>query len=274
MPADPKVHHTLGKTLVLMGKTTEAEMAFGLALELAPAFLPALKDYAELMRSQQRLEEAISTYLKIILLDELDPMHYCCLGMVLQANGKLDEAMAAYRHMLEISPGNPVAHNNIGSVQQAQGHLEQARQSFVQALETEPNFADALCNLGICMLSLGRLEEALAHTSRAIELDPMNLQACTNMGSVLFKLGRNDETIEQCRQVLAINPQWQFIHSNLLFSLVHSEQAEAAALFSEHLRYAEQFEAAHRAHWPRHANSADPQRRLRIGIVSADLTAM
>lgn len=271
LPADPKVHHTLGKALVLMGKTTEAEMAFGLALELAPAFLPALKDYAELLHSQQRLEEATSTYRKIILLDEQDPMHYCCLGMVLQANGKLDEAMTAYRHMLEISPGSPVAHNNIGSIQQAQGHLELARQSFVQALETEPNFADALCNLGICMLSLGRLEEALAHTSRAIELDPMNLQACTNMGSVLFKLGRNDETIEQCRQVLAINPQWQFIHSNLLFSLVHSEQAEAAALFSEHRRYAEQFEAPHRANWPRHANSADPQRRLRIGIVSADL---
>lgn len=271
LPADPQIHYSLAKALVLLDKTAEAEMALQLAITLDPGHVLAVKDLAALLQSRLRHAEAGALYRRAILLDPQDPMSYCCLGVALQATGALDEAMSAYRHMLDISPGNAVAHNNIGSIQQAQGHLELARQSFEQALEALPNFANAICNLGICMLSLGKLDEALACTARAIELDPMHLPAQTNMSSVLFRLGRNEEAIEQCRQALAANPQWQFIHSNLLFSLVHAEQSDAATLFAEHLRYAEQFEAPHRGSWPRHANSRDPQRRLRVGIVSADL---
>lgn len=271
LPADPEVHYTLAKTLILLGKTAEAEMALQRVMVLAPGHILAVKNNAALLQSLQRHEEACAMYRKAILLDRHDPMNYCCLGVSLQATGALDEAMAAYRQMLEISPGDAVAYNNIGSIQQARGHLELARQSFQQALEAKPDFADAFCNLGICLLNLGKFDESLDCTLRAIELDPAHLQARTNISSVLFRLGRNDEAMEQCRQALAVNPEWQFIHSNLLFSLAHSEQAEAGALLSEHLRYAEQFEAPHRAHWPRHANSADPQRRLRVGIVSADL---
>lgn len=41
-------------------------------------------------------------------------------------------------------------------------------------------------------------------------------------------------------------------------------------VFTEHLRFGEQFEAPLRAHWPEHSNLRDPERCLQIGFVSAD----
>ena len=45
---------------------------------------------------------------------------------------------------------------------------------------------------------------------------------------------------------------------------------EATALFNEHLRYAEQFEAPLQKYWQPHIQNKNPQRCLQIGFVSAD----
>jgi predicted O-linked N-acetylglucosamine transferase (SPINDLY family) len=60
-------------------------------------------------------------------------------------------------------------------------------------------------------------------------------------------------------------------HSNLLFLMGHNQSVDADELFAEHCRYGEYFERSLCASWPRHANSRDPQRRLKVGLVSGDL---
>lgn len=271
LPKDAEVHYNIAHALYLSGKTADAQAAFRMAIKVKPNHINALKDYAALLHDLERYEESVVNYRAASLLAPEDPAIACSLGAALQATGAVDEAFIAYQTVLELMPDSASAHNNIGSVLQNRGQLELAQQSFLRALEIEPDFADALCNMGVCMLQLGRLDESLDYTRRAIAQHPAHLQARTNLTSILFKQGRNDEVIAQCRLALEINPDWKFIHSNLLFSLSHSEQLDPAAVFSEHLRYAEQFEAPQRDSWPRHANVRDPERRLRIGFVSADL---
>lgn len=271
LPQDAEIHYTIGRALCLSGKIDDAQAAFRLAIQLSPDHVNALKDYAALLLDLERHEESVVHYRAASLLAPADPEIACSLGAALQATGALDEALIAYRTVLVLMPDSAAAHNNIGSVLQNRGQMELAQQSFLRALEIAPDFADALCNMGMCTLRLGRLDESLDYTRRAIALHPTHLQARTNLTSILFRQGRNDEAIAQCRLALEINPDWQFIHSNLLFSLSHSEQLAPAAVFSEHLRYAEHFEAPQRATWPRHENVRDPERRLRIGFVSADL---
>lgn len=271
LPRDAEVHYTIGNALYLSDKANDAEAAFRLAIELKPDHIDALKDYAALLLDLERYDESVAHYRAASLLASEDAAVFCSLGAALQATGALDDALLAYQKMLELIPESATAHNNIGSVLQNQGQMELAKQSFLRALELEPNFADALGNMGVCMLGLGKLDEALDYTRRTIALNPAHLQAHTNITSILFRQGRNDDVITQCRLALETNPDWKYIHSNLLFSLAHSEQLEPSAVFSEHLRYAEQFEAPQRANWPLHANVRDPERRLRIGFVSADL---
>jgi protein O-GlcNAc transferase len=68
-----------------------------------------------------------------------------------------------------------------------------------------------------------------------------------------------------------LKPELAYAYSNLLFCLSHLEAIGAQALFAEHCRFGERFEAPLRASWPRHANARDPERRLQIGFVSGDL---
>jgi len=271
LPNNAEVHYTIGKTLHAMEKNDDAEAAYRRAIELKPAHISALNDYANLLRETGRNEQAISMYQTALLLDDGNASTHIGLGIALRATGHLDLAIEAYRTMLVRLPNNAVAHNNIGSIQQTQGQVEAAMQSFQRALEIEPRFADAHCNMGICLMSLARFEESLESTAKALQLDTNHLQANTNMGSVLFSMGRNEEAIKHSRRALKNNPQWEYLHSNLLFYISHSGQLDPAAMFAEHLRFSDQFEAPQRAAWPRHANVRDPERRLRIGFVSADL---
>jgi protein O-GlcNAc transferase len=86
----------------------------------------------------------------------------------------------------------------------------------------------------------------------------------------LIALGRYAEAEAGFRQALTIRPESAHAHSNLLFCLTHDERVDAAALFAEHCRFGQQFEAPLRAHWTPHSNSRDPERCLQIGFLSPD----
>lgn len=217
-----------------------------------------------------RYDEAEAAYRAALLLapDHLDA--YNDLGLVLQAAGRIDDALVAYREVLQRSPDNHIACNNIGSALQLQGQFEAAIEHYQRVLALEPRFAIAHFNLGTCLLRMGRLAQSVAWFGSSIEHDPQLYLAHNNLSSILNELGRTDEAIAVCRVALAINPAWSDMHSNMLFSLSHGG-LDADALFVEHQRYAAQFEAPWRQRWPRHANTRDPARVLRVGFVSADL---
>jgi protein O-GlcNAc transferase len=270
LPDDSSMHSHLAMALEAAGQQQEADMMHGRALELAPEAAAARYFYGIFLRSERRYEAAISILRTALTLDPSDAAIHNALGMTLQADGQLDAAIAAYRQILDIDALSAIAYCNIGSVQQAQKLLAPAKENYLRALELEPRFSGAHFNLGSCRMELGELEEAIESYSRALEIEPSYREAHVNMSAALSNLGRIDAAIEQCRKALALNPTWETVHSNMLFLLAHSHSTDAAEVFAEHLRFGAQFEAPLIAGWPQHANERDPERRLRIGFLSAD----
>src|SRR5205823_3843458 len=82
--------------------------------------------------------------------------------------------------------------------------------------------------------------------------------------------GRLDEAIACYRQALALNPQMEIAHSNLLMDLHFHGSAPPEEIFAEHRAWAEKFAAPLRSQHKRHTNNRDPDRRLRVGYVSPD----
>lgn len=271
LPADAAIHLTIGHALQAMDKLTDAEAAYRHTVKLLPSSLQAWCKLAEVLAKSGRHDEAIASYQAALLLDANNVLTLNELGIALQAVGRLDEAMAAYRQMLSLEPDHAHAHNNIGSVLQAQGQIEQAVQQYQRALEINPHFASAHFNLGTVQLLLERLDDSLIHFSNTIQYDPYFYAAHNNLSATLSKLGRIDEAVAACRHAIGINPAWNEMYSNMLFALTHSASTNPDTLFKEHQRFGEQFEAPLRALWPRHQNQPDPERVLRIGLVSADL---
>ena len=271
LPADAAIHLSIGMALQAMDKLADAEAAYRHAVRLSPSSLQAWSKLAELQARSGRHDEAIASYQAALALDASNVQTLNERGNALQAAGRLDEAMAAYRQMQAIAPEHAHAHNNIGSVLQAQGQIEQAVQHYRRALAIDPHFASAHFNLGTVQLLLEKLDDSLIHFSHTIENDPQFYAAHNNLSATLSKLGRIDEAVAACRHAIGINPAWNEMYSNMLFALTHSAGTDPATLFREHQGYGEQFETPLRALWPRHRNLPDPERVLRIGIVSADL---
>ena len=264
-------YHGLGRSLHALGQTAEAEMAYRQAIALDATVAAPMLHYADLLRETRRERQAITIYQAALLLepDNIDTRNN--LGMALQADGQLEDALAAFRQVEVLAPNNTVTHSNIAAVLNDMGQREAALESCRRAVKLGPKSPAAHVNLGTCLMEMGRLSEAVSSFETVVKLDPHHRRAHVNISATLTRLGRVDQAIVHARKALKINPDWDELHSNLLFYLTHSQDIDAAALFAEHVRYADHFEAPLRASWPVHTNPRDPERGLRIGFVSADL---
>lgn len=269
-PDDARLHASLAASLVDLEQYGSARAAYEKAISISPA-IETLHGYANLLAKTQCHDMAIQAFLSALQLEPDNASAYNQLGMSYQACGQYDEALEAYRQLLARMPGNAVAYNNIASVLQVQGHLDAALENYRHALTSAPYFDYAHFNMGTCLMIMGRHDDALNSFAETIRLNPSHHLAQINLTAMQSKLGMLDATIASCRLALQAHPEWADMQSNLLFCLTHSTDINAADLFAEHRNVGERFEAPWRSTWPQHANARDPDRRLRVGFVSADL---
>ncbi|MBE0475439.1 tetratricopeptide repeat protein, partial [Rhodoferax sp.] len=235
-PNDPTFHFNLGNMHQDLGQLDAAIACFGQALRLQPGFAEA----------------------------------HLALGTAFKAKNRLIEAIASYRKALSIAPDFAQAHENLGNAFKETGQFDQAIASYRQALLLRPDQADLHSKLGLALHSAGRLEEAIASYRRALQLNPAIDGLHSILGDLLLGLGHLDEAIASYRQALASAPDAPDVFSNLLFALQCASHCTPAALFAEHQRYAERFEAPLKPHWQPHGNRREPGRRLKVGYVSGD----
>jgi predicted O-linked N-acetylglucosamine transferase (SPINDLY family) len=157
-------------------------------------------------------------------------------GLELAQEGKLDDSVASYRQALLIRPDSAGAHNNLGNVLMMQGALDEAVPTFQQALRLDPHHIEAHVNLGNARKEQGRLDEAIACYQAALRL----------------------------------KPDAYSIHSNVLLTMQYHPAYGPQAQFEEYKRWNQQHAESLKTLIQPHANTPEPERRLRIGYVSPD----
>lgn len=192
------------------------------------------------------------------------------LGLIHFGRGDHGTAVACLRRAVAADPSLAPAHNDLGAVLQLQEQGEEAVASYRRAIALVPDYTEAYYNLGCALQEQGRLAEAGEAYHRAIALKPDHAGALNNLGTVLLDQGRLDRAIGHYRQALAAKPDYVAAHSNLLRALNFDEAITPEALLAAHKGWAE-------AHAPKPAtldlsfsDEPDPERRLRVGYVSAD----
>jgi predicted O-linked N-acetylglucosamine transferase (SPINDLY family) len=269
-PANGFVWKVLGAALQEQGRRGEALRIKEHAAALLPEDPEIQNNLGNALLKLQRLEEAEARYRRAIELRPAYPEPWCSLGLVLQKRGLLDRAEEPCRRALSLRPVYPDASSNLGMVLQSRGLFQEAEACYRTALAADPAHHYAWSNLGTALQKQDRLDEAASAYARSFELAPDYAEALANLAGCLHQMGYPEEAEAAHRRAVGIEDKDTSIHSNFLFFLLHRQEIGPEALFAEHLAFGARFEAPLRSAWRPHANLRDPERPLRVGLISAD----
>ncbi len=233
---NPDVHHNLAIALKNQGKLREAMEALRTALTLRPGFA-----------------EAFNT-----------------LGQTLGEMNQPDKAKEAYRWALELRPNFPEVHHNVAGLMERLHRPTAAIESFKRALALRPDFAEDWNNLGIVLRQTYQRVEAVEAFRRAAALWGNCAPVWNNLAGSLRDIGQIDAALACFDRAIAIEPNGVAAYSNRLNTLQYHPGFDAQAIFQEARRWNQLFSLPFAGEIPVHDNDPGPQRRLRIGYVSAD----
>lgn len=121
-----------------------------------------------------RLDEAISSYLRLLSVRPYHAELHNNLGVALRLAGKLDASVSHHRLSLASDPDNPALHSNLGNALRAASRFDQAVQHHFQSIALNRDYGEGFFNLALCLRDLGRLDEAISCFGRALALNPGN----------------------------------------------------------------------------------------------------
>jgi protein O-GlcNAc transferase len=265
----------IGRLRALFDRGSDAQAETeSLALSLTTRFphsAYAWNILGSLRQRSSRYAEAAAFYQRALKADpDCIEAHYN-LGRILQSDGDLIQAETCFRRAIALYPDLLEAHFCLGETLSRRDRYPEAEACFRRVLELQPDLAVAHNNLAITLKRQARPEESEASCRRALACKSDFAEAYCNLASALTDQARLVEAAATYRQALALQPNLTVAHHGLLFCLSHGGEIEPQALFEEHVRFADRFEAPLRPTWPRHRNAPDPERPLRVGIVSGDL---
>ncbi|GMV26406.1 MAG: hypothetical protein AMXMBFR58_24370 [Phycisphaerae bacterium] len=224
------------------------------------------------------------------------------------ALGRPDQARSTITRLLEKEPAEPWLNNAMAVTFVVGGQFEQAHYYASRAVKASPTNTEALCTLGSVLSALGRHAEAVEVLERAISIDPQSTNARLSIANALAGLDQHGAAAEHCRAALAVSPDDREVTTALMQALLNTGNVKEAlgiaaakiptwppsveiaswvpyamnylatttpaASLEAHTRFGRTLADLNRTvdgggSRP-HANPPDPDRTLRIGLVSPD----
>jgi predicted O-linked N-acetylglucosamine transferase (SPINDLY family) len=303
VPTYPGALCNLGALLAQKGDPAGAENCYLMALAGTPGFADAHFNLGNLYHRGGNLRAALTQFRACVQANSNHANGYFNLGTVASKVGDLLSAEAAFRAVTQMEPQVGQAHLRLGDVLLRLGRIQDglvefqrysaaypadprglynlalalandakpadAQEALHKALKLKPDYAEAHNALGLALEMLGRKDDALFHYLKAVELKPDLADAWSNMGTNLVEQSRTAEATDCYRKSLAARPDAPAIHGNLLLTLNYDSRLSPEQVRDEHLAWAARFASPVQPppvpHLPH-----DPERKLRIGYVSAD----
>jgi protein O-GlcNAc transferase len=157
----------------------------------------------------------------------------------------------------------------LGNALKALGRLDEAAASYRKAIATKPNNAEAYNNLGNLLEDMNKLSDAITCYQKTLILIPDHVDALNNLGSVFRNQGKFEQAVDCYKKALELKPDYSEVYSNLLFTLQYDPSQDMASLLEAHRNWG-RLSGASGARKVSHTNNRAPERKLRVGYVSAD----
>jgi len=251
------------------GDFDEAAHAFGEAVRIEPQHFEATIAWAGMLQAAGKTEQALAQFNKLAITHPDSPQVECAIGAGHQAMGNHTAAMACYLKAIELAPNFAEAHYNLGTSLQSAGNDADAARAYRRATELNPQLGPAWSNLANALVGVMLPDQAVEAARKAQELQPRSHSVMGNLAAALQLQGDMPGAIAAYRAAVELHPGDFPNHSNLLYTLNFSPEVEAQSLYEEHLRWARRHAEPLTAAAAPHTKARDPEKRLRVGYVSA-----
>lgn len=268
-PEFAAAHHNLGVALRAQGRTREAMDSYRAAINLQPTLAESHFDLGTLLHEQREFAAAAAAYQEALRLrpDYVDALTN--FGFLAQTQMQLDQAISLFSRVVQLTPDSAVAHFNLANVYMFKRMHQQAIAGYQHTLRLQPTHPGAYHNLAVLFNELRQPDPAVDACEKGLALDPKSASLCENLAFALHTQGRGEEAIGWYRKSIEFEPERSIGYGTLLYSLNFVPGIAPAAAFAEHLAWAQRHAEPLTGLAPPHANDRTPDRRLRVGYVSA-----
>lgn len=253
------------------GQPLEAMIMYEQAIQLSPNNSSGYLNKGNSLLALGRVAEAIQSYKNAIRIKPDSAAAYFNIGNAKYESRQLESALLDYQKAIQLKPDFASAWVAQGNVLADLGRGDQAIASYQNALSIEPGQVEVYRNLGFTFRQQGFLAEASDAFSAAIECDPASIASRCDLANVFRELGQVEKAVSAARKACEIDPGSPSPLSLLLFCLSHSGAISPNKLYAEHCRFGEQFESSNNGPTNVHSNSKEPDRIIKVGVISADL---
>jgi tetratricopeptide (TPR) repeat protein len=151
---------------------------------------------------------------------------------IFETQNKFTEAAAEYRKAIAKNPQALNLHFRLGRAILLESHdpeaLAQARKEFEAELALNPSDAAAEFQIGQILNATAKPAEALAHLQKALDLSPDFAEAALAIGKMRVQAKQYAEAIPLLEHVVAIQPDNEGGHYNLMMAYRNSGNADKA----------------------------------------------
>ena len=268
-PNQVDLHVNLADALHRFDRPDEAAAGYRRALELDAACSAAHNGLGIILFNRGHLAQARTYFERAISFKPDFAQALNNLGITYEAENQLASALDFYMRALQIDAGRSEVHHNLGNLHAKLGRVEQAARYYQRAIDLDPTSPGPHNGLGSVFLNQGRLTEARGCFERALALYPCYPEAVNNLGNVWKSQGYFAEALECYRRAWKFKQTCMYAYSNYLFCLNYDPSQDNQALAAKHREWGERY-GRHAAVGTCYSNERDPEKALRVGLVSPD----
>lgn len=201
------------KTALLFDEAAEKETYLRRAVTAAPERTDGLMALADLLRAENKPDEALIYYHKVLNLNDNEVKAILGAADIYLAQGNLEKAEKHYLRSFKLTTEISGAHLNYGILLYRQKRYREALEEYRKAAAMAPETPEISYNLALILKETGELEEALGLMFNAHLKAPENQIFAINISETLAELFNINAEL-----ALKIAENWQIQEPDNIFS--------------------------------------------------------
>jgi len=270
-PDHAEAWHALGAALFQDGASLRALGALGRAHRLAPGSLDYALSRAEAAHRAGVGEAELSRLADDAADNPSNPTPLAASGLLLHRLGRHAEAADFLEAACTLEPGDFRLWAFLGGVLARDDRLRPAEAAMRRALALDPTNHILRHDLGVVLMRMHGFAAARAELIRVLDACGIDATLLCNLANATLCLGLQEEALAIARQAATLAPDNPLARRAVVNTLPYVAGVSATDLLAASRACAATLPREARPHPHRFANPADPDRRLRIGLLAGML---